>query len=337
MTGAPVPSDADGVVMVERSERIGDEVRLWGPFAAEVRPGLAPRGQDSLRGEPVLHAGTRLLPAQIAILASVGAAEPAVWRRPGVLLVTTGDEIVEPQEKPRPEQIRNSNGALLRAMLEGSGWVRGVRARRAGDRLASLRRTLVPAGEDGPEVFVFTGGVSMGEFDLVPDLLREAGFTIHFHRIALRPGKPILFGTRGRGRTRQAVFGLPGNPVSVCVTAWEFLLPFLRASAGAGEPRPLSIQALAGRAIHRKPGLTHFVAARTSLALGPGATVAPVPYHGSGDFIALGYADCLVRLEPNDPSVGAGEPVAVHPLFREREMIVPMPEDSRRAGEVHAS
>lgn len=329
MTGAPVPPEADGVVMVERSEPLGEQIRLTGPFETEGgRPGLAPRGQDARRGEPVLRAQTRITPAQIAILASIGVTEPTVWRRPSVLIVTTGDEIVEPDQKPRPEQIRNSNGPLLRSMLHGSGWVRDVRARRATDRFASLRRA-VDVGEGGPEILVFTGGVSMGQFDLVPELLCEAGFTIHFHRIALRPGKPVLFGTRIRKGKRQVVFGLPGNPVSVCVTAWELLLPLLRKSAGAVEPHALEIRLPLARDVHRKPGLTHFIPARMSER-----SVAPIPYHGSGDFVALGYADCLIRLESEDPNVEGGTPVVVHPLFRERDMIAPLPSESRRAGEV---
>lgn len=329
MTGAPVPPEADGVVMVERSEPCGDEVRLTGPFETRNgRPGLAPRGQDARRGEPLLLAGTRLTPAQIAILASTGITEPPVWKRPSVTIVTTGDEIVEPDQRPRPEQIRNSNGALLQAMLSMSGWVGTVRARRARDRMASLRRTL-DAGPDSPDVLVFTGGVSMGQFDLVPDLLEEAGFSIHFHRIALRPGKPLLFATRRKAGKRQIAFGLPGNPVSVCVTAWEFLLPLLRKSAGAPHPQPLEIRLPVGRDIHRKPGLTHFIPARMSET-----SVAPVQYHGSGDFIALGYADALIRIESEHSDVEAGTPVVVHPLFREREMSAAMPSESKRAGEV---
>lgn len=342
MTGAPVPPEADGVVMVERSEPCGSEqVRLTGPFEAKAgRPGLAPRGQDARRGEPLLLAGTRLTPAQIAILASIGVTEPPVWKRPSVTIVTTGDEVVEPDQKPRPEQIRNSNGALLQAMLSMSGWVGSVRARRARDRMASLRRTL-DAGRDFPDVLVFTGGVSMGQFDLVPDLLQEAGFSIHFHRIALRPGKPLLFATRRKAGKWQVAFGLPGNPVSVCVTAWEFLLPLLRKSSGTIDPRPFEMRLPVARDLHRKPGLTHFIPARISETigtphdgLGDRLSVAPVSYHGSGDFIALGYADALIRIEAENSDVEAGTPVVVHPLFREREMSAAIPSESKRAREV---
>ncbi|MCA9726958.1 MAG: molybdopterin molybdotransferase MoeA [Candidatus Eisenbacteria bacterium] len=346
MTGAPVPTDADGVVMVEQSTREGDQVILRGPFDTTVRPGLAPRGQDARRGDAIVMAGTRIGPAQVAVLASAGMIEPTVWKRPSVLLVTTGDEIVEPHEKPRATQIRNSNGPFLQAMLAGSGWVSRVAVRRAQDRLSSLRRSLSTVGESTPDVLVFTGGVSMGEFDLVPDVLREVGFDLHFHRIAIRPGKPLLFGTRAIGRRRQAVFGLPGNPVSVAVTAWEFLLPYLRSQSGARDAGPLSVVARVDRAIARKPGFTHFIPGRIDAALSgretgsrresqedrePGVTV--VSYHGSGDFVALGGADCLIRLESEDPRVEAGDRVTVHPLFRERSWIEPWPEVSRRTRE----
>jgi molybdopterin molybdotransferase len=151
----------------------------------------------------------------------------------------------------------------------------------------------------------------MGERDYVPDALRAAGFRVQIHRIAIRPGKPFLFATRGRGAAAQVAFGLPGNPFSVLVTAWEFLLPFLRSSGGGRDPGPRVEFCRAAEAIERAPGLTHFVPVRIDRS-GSEMFAHTVRYHGSGDYVAMSRADGVAVLSAERPTVVAGDPVPVH-------------------------
>lgn len=322
-TGSPVPPGADLVVPVEKTS-VPEEgrVRIDPTYLASVRaaietglaggdkPAIAARGTDAKKGDSVLRAGTRLRPQDIAVLAGVGAARVPVRPQPAVEIFATGDEVVEPHERPRWDQIRNSNGPLLRSLLTASGWVRTAAMRRVPDHPGKLARRIEGAKAN---VLVFTGGVSMGERDFVPAALRDAGFRVHIHRIAIRPGKPFLFATRGRGPSARAVFGLPGNPFSVLVTAWEFLLPFLRASAGATFPGPVTEVCIAGRTLDRPAGLTHFVPIEATAATETGfREVAPVGYHGSGDYIAMGRTRGVVVLPSDATHVDAGDRVLVH-------------------------
>ncbi len=313
MTGAPVPGNADGMIMVERSTRLGpDRVRLSGPFDAERRPAIAPRGQDARKGDVVVGAGTQLRPSDLSVLAGVGATPVPVFARPHVELLATGDEIVDAGERPGPAQIRNSNGPFLRALLGSSGWTESVRERRVPDVRSRLRRRVEASTAD---ILVFTGGVSMGEKDYVPEVLEECGFRAHFHRLALKPGKPLLFASKGRGTKARFVFGLPGNPVSVAVTAWEFLLPFLRRMSGAEEPGPAAESAVFPHGVRRRPGLTHFVPVARVQTGSTGnfpAEAAEVEMHGSGDYPALADADGWLVLPANEPEVQPGGVGVVH-------------------------
>lgn len=325
-TGAPTPAGTERVVAVERTELVAaDRVRL--PSGVAVGPiGIAPRGEDAGKGDVVLRAGARLAPMDVAVLAGVGVTAVTVTSRPDVLILTTGDEIVPPGERPRWHEVRDSNGPLLRALLGASGWVTGTASARVADRPGVLRQRLERARQS---VIVLTGGVSMGERDFVPDALRAAGFRVHFHRAALRPGKPVLFATRGRGSARQAAFGLPGNPVSVLVTAWELLLPFLRAAGGASDPGPHAVAARVTRAFERPPGFTHFVpVALVGRGAADEALVSPVGLHGSGDYVALGRAHGFALLPPASPRVDVGDSVIVH-FFHDEPMLRGAREEER--------
>ncbi|MEZ4649527.1 MAG: molybdopterin molybdotransferase MoeA [Candidatus Eisenbacteria bacterium] len=329
-TGSPVPAGADVVVPVERTTSPEEgTVRIDPEYFASLRaaiekgraggdrPGIAARATDSKKGDQVLRAGVRLRPQDVAVLAGVGAVRVPVRPRPDVEILATGDEVVEPHERPRWDQIRNSNGPLLRSLLGASGSVRSVGMRRVPDHPGKLVRRIEGAKAN---VLVFTGGVSMGERDFVPAALREAGFRIHIHRIAIRPGKPFLFATRGRGAATRVAFGLPGNPFSVLVTAWEFLLPFLRASAGASLPGPSWEVCIAGRGLERPAGLTHFVPIEvTGAGDGGFREVAPVGYHGSGDYVAMGRTQGVVVLPADATRVESGDRVLVHFFGREVE------------------
>lgn len=338
MTGAPVPRGADGVVMIERSELLdGGDVIVRGAFeTVDGRPGLAPRGEDARRGELLLPRGRRLEPSDLAVLASVGCVDVPVVAMPRVALINTGPEVVRPSVRPGPTQIRNSNGPLLRALLEGGGLASIVSEQTTPDTQGAIVRAITRAEKQDADVILLTGGVSMGDFDLVPAAVTEAGYRTCFHRVALRPGKPLLFATAGdrrrgaeggrggkRGRTAEpaavsrALFGLPGNPVSVLATAWEFVLPYLRAAAGRSETGPFALTAAAPARIARKPGLTHFVLASLSTAPDGALQVREVTWNGSGDFVAASRANAIVPLDADSPVVEAGARCVVHPLYRE--------------------
>ena len=217
-TGAPVPSGADTVVMVERTERVGEQVRI----AAALRSGenIRPVGSDLQRGDHVLAAGMVLSPAAIGLLASLGKTTARVTRQPRVSVLATGDELVEPGQPVGPGQIRDSNRFALVAALAPLG-VEIVFAGIAPDTDAAQRAFLTARLADS-DVLITSGGVSMGRKDLIKGLLTELA-TVHFRQVRMRPGKPFTFATAGD----VLLFGLPGNPVSGLVGFELFVRPAL--------------------------------------------------------------------------------------------------------------
>ncbi|HWG47666.1 MAG TPA: gephyrin-like molybdotransferase Glp, partial [Gemmataceae bacterium] len=216
MTGAPVPANADAVVMIERTR-----MREDGSVEIDDRPphpgqNILPRAAEMRRGDTVLPSGTVLRPQEFGVLATVGRTTLSVFPQPRVAILSTGDELVEPAQSPEAGQIRNSNGTMLVAQVCKAGAVpRYLGIGR--DDPASLRPMIC----DGlkAQVLLLSGGVSAGKLDLVPGLLREAGTVPHFHKVEMKPGKPVFFGTAPRigGGEPTLVFGLPGNPVAVLV------------------------------------------------------------------------------------------------------------------------
>lgn len=225
MTGAPMPAGADTVVPVEDTEPGLDDVRILvgAPRGASVRPA----GDDVVAGVEVLHVGERLTPARLGICASLGYHNPLVRRRPRVAILSTGDEIVPPETtKLEPGKIRDANRFTLRGALEQVGAV-VVDLGIVGDDADELRDRLAEAAASA-DVVVTSGGVSMGEYDLVKHLLAELG-SVDFWRVAMKPAKPFAFGRLGD----TPFFGLPGNPVSVAVAFEQFLRPALLYMMGA--------------------------------------------------------------------------------------------------------
>jgi molybdenum cofactor synthesis domain-containing protein len=224
MTGAPLPPGANAVVPVEATEPAEDHVII---HRTDLTPGenIRPIGSDLRRGEPILHAGTLLGPAELGLVASTGFVPVPVRRRPRVTVLSTGDELVEPGQPVAPGQIRDSNRFSLVAALEALG-ADVVWSGHAPDDRDGLRRLLTEriAGSD---VVVTSGGVSMGDLDLVKALLGELA-TVHFRRVFMKPGKPLNFATSGA----TLIFGLPGNPVSALVSFELFIRPALAAMAG---------------------------------------------------------------------------------------------------------
>lgn len=243
MTGARIPDGLDAVVPVEQVEVLAhtsDDRPLRIRVLAEVPQGQHVRrhGEDVARGQRVLAAGTRLQAPQMMLLAALGVAEVAARRPPRVALLNTGRELVDDPAQPLASgEIRNSNGPYLAARIDDAGAscvLRETVGDDAGVFLAALERALTA----GAEVVLSTGAVSMGRYDFVPDALRSLGATLHFHKVRIRPGKPLLFATLPGG---QLFFGLPGNPVSSAVGLRFFVEPALRAMTGLAPERPLRV------------------------------------------------------------------------------------------------
>lgn len=232
-TGAPLPRGADAVVRVENTELVGDHVIMHQESVADGE-NVRPIGADLCRGDQLISAGAVIGPSEIGLLASLGRANVRVARRPRVSVLSTGDELVDPGEQVGPGQIRDSNRfSLVAAARRAGGDV--VWSGRAPDDEASLRHLLHERIGDS-DVLITSGGVSMGERDLVKALLDEVG-TVHFRRLFMKPGKPFNFATAGD----TLIFGLPGNPVSALVGFEVFVQAALWAMAGRREARPVPV------------------------------------------------------------------------------------------------
>jgi molybdopterin molybdotransferase len=319
MTGAPIPPECDAVVMHERTQAGEDRVLILEP---EVKAGqnLMPRGQEMRAGDVVVAAGSILGPARLGVLASVGRVEVRVVPRPRVAIVPTGDELVDPGQVPGPGQIRNSNAVLLHALAIQEG----------------ARATVLPIAPDLPgplatilerglesDVLVITGGVSAGQRDLVPAALDALGVKCVFHKVRLKPGKPLWFGIglpRG-DRPPALVFGLPGNPVSGLVTFLLFVKAALAVLAGKPEPRDGWIRArLTSVFSHRGDRTTFFPARlvdREADAAGL-ASIEPLPWHGSADLRAASSADGFAIFAAGAREYVPGEVVDFLPMSSSR-------------------
>jgi len=304
MTGAPVPEGADCVLIVEEMAEVGGGmVRFTG---SEVKRNICPAGEDVRRGDTVLRAGTLLRAQHLPILASAGCANPSVHARPKVAILATGDELAPPDATPGPGQIRNSNSVQLTALARGAG----ADATDLGivrDNEAAMRHAWERALAER-DVVLSTGGVSMGDYDLVPEILAGAGFTIHFDRVAIQPGKPILFGTRGR----QACFGLSGNPVSSFLQFTLFVKPFLRHLQGT-QPQSETLTLTLGEDFTRRnTGRMAWVPIR----IDDNGRVLAVDFHGSAHINALAGAGGLIAFPQGIATLHAGDTVPVLLLDR---------------------
>ena len=304
MTGAPMPPGSDAVVPVEEAAEIDQKtVRL----DVAPRPGAHVRvhGEVFQKGALLLAAGRRLTPADLVLAAAAGRATLQVARPIRAAVLVTGDEIVAPGATPGPAQIRNTNGPLLVSALRRAGAEvadLGV----ARDTEESLVRTLRGALERGDDLLLTTGGVSAGDYDYVATALETAGASIRFHRVAIRPAKPVLFATKGA----ILVFGLPGNPVSAAVAFDFFVRPALRSAGGILPPLPPPLPArLAGPVRNKGPRLAFHPA---SLSLRDGEEIVePLATKGSHDVLAHARANAFLELPPGS-SFDEGDLVAVH-------------------------
>jgi molybdopterin molybdotransferase len=303
--------------MVEDTEPLGSErVRL---LKGPLRPGqnIMRRAASLARGQTVLAAGKRLRAAEIGLLAEVGRPEVLVAGWPGVAIIATGDELVELSETPGPGQIRNSNGPLLTALALQAG-AEATPLGIARDEPAALREKITAALQH--DVVLLSGGVSAGMLDLVPGVLAALGVRPVLHKVNLKPGKPLWFGTRDReaGQPPALVFGLPGNPVSTLVCFELFVRPALERLSGLpGTGRPRFRARLAREHRHRGERPTYWPARWTGGRGGEGAQVEPLAWQGSGDLRTLTEANCLAVFQGPDRVLAEGEVVEVLALDRD--------------------
>ncbi len=301
MTGAPVPADADAVVMIEYTSRDKEFIHFQQP--ATKGQNIVPAGSETSKGQSLLQSGTRLGYAELGLAAQIGATQLRCAKKPRVAILSTGDEVVPIDASPGPFQIRNSNSVSLAAQVRDAGG-EPVILGKASDRIESLGDKIQQGLQE--DLLVLSGGVSMGKYDLVEDVLKSLGATFYFDAVAIRPGKPAVFAMCNE----KPVFGLPGNPISTMVTFELFVLPAIDLLSGA-PARPLPfLKATLTEAMKEKPGMTHFLPAKVQFDSGE-AHVKPLPWKGSGDTVAMAKANCFLVVGADIQSLAAGEDVNV--------------------------
>jgi molybdopterin molybdotransferase len=305
-TGAPVPAGADAVVLQEDAVREGERVRM--PEVRNAR-NIRPAGQDFNAGDVLLNRGDLLDAWRLSLAASAGRASLRVAASPRVVILSTGEELVEPGETPGPFQIFNSGTTALAARVRGWGG-KATPLRPVGDDLAATAAAVRDAGGD---LVVTIGGASVGDHDLVRPAMEQLGLDLKVLSVAVRPGKPTWFGTLSDGRR---VLGLPGNPASALVCAELFLGPLLKAMQGASSEVRI-IKARAAEAIEANGAREHWMRARLSWADDGAVLATPFRDQDSALVTVFASADALLRRPVDAPAAAPGDPVDVLPLPRE--------------------
>ena len=309
MTGAPVPSGADAVVMLEHVEADAGHIRLLPSRTIKPGENIVAKGAQARAGEELLSAGSLVSPGTVALAAACGYAALKVFTRPRVAILATGDELVPVEAAPKPGQIRNSNAPMLAAMVAAAGgeaWILPA----AGDRAEALDAALAEAV--AADMLIVSGGVSAGKFDLVEPALARIGACFHFTGVRMQPGKPTVFGELPRPGDDPPLpfFGLPGNPVSTAVTFQLFAAPVLAALAGCRERLPRFVLARLAPPVdrHGKAGLTRFLPAFCDFGSSAGKPpkVRFVPWQGSGDLVALARSNCFAVVPEDSEGLKAG-------------------------------
>ncbi len=314
MTGAPLPSGANAVLMVEHTgPSAPTSTGGTGATSISIQPGrgllpgenVVPSGAEARRGATLIPTGTRLTAAHIGAAVSAGATSATVYVRPRVAILATGDELVEPGESLLNHQIRNSNSYSLAAQVERAGGV-AVRLPIVRDSLYALQEAIEQALQ--ADLLLLSGGVSMGKFDFVEQVLLSLHAELLFTGVRMQPGKPLVFGRFPH--TGKYFYGLPGNPVSTMVTFTLFAAPLLRSLGGEHHARPLFAQARLAEGFTQKCGTTRFLPALLE-ADWQGATVRLIAWQGSGDVAATARANCFAVIPPDLEHVEAGASVAI--------------------------
>ena len=305
MTGAVMPAGLDTVVPLELTRIEGEWVHLP---ADALRAGDNRRllGEDLLAGQPALLAGTRLGPAALGLIASLGLAEVTVRRRVRVAFFSTGDEILSLGEAPREGAVYDSNRYTLFGLLKRLG-VELIDLGAVPDQADSLEAAFRQAASMADAV-ITSGGVSVGEADHTKAVMRQLG-DMAFWRIAMRPGRPMAVGRLQQAGRSALLFGLPGNPVAVMVTFLAFVRPALLRLMGARQTQPLRVTAHSEQAMRKKPGRTEFQRGIASRAADGRLQVRSTGSQGSGVLRSMAEANCLIRLDHDQGNVAVGDPV----------------------------
>ncbi|HTV54309.1 MAG TPA: molybdopterin molybdotransferase MoeA, partial [Terriglobia bacterium] len=296
-----LPEGADAVVMIEKTEIQGSSIRILNPV--QSFDNVVRKGTEAPKGKVVLHTGRKLGSEEIGLLASVGLASVKVFRQPRIAILTTGDELVPVDGRPKWFQIRNSNAfSLASQVTEAGGIPRMVGI--APDRLGTLKQMIQQGLDD--DLLVMSGGVSAGKYDLVEQALTELGAEFYFRSVALRPGKPLVFGQA----KHKFFFGLPGNPVSSYVTFEIFARRAIGVLAGAGFEELVFLGARSVKPVTANKHLTTFRPARVEMTAS-GPSVALVGWQGSGDLVGVSAANCFLVLHAGERDADAGDWVPV--------------------------
>ncbi|MHC4130451.1 MAG: molybdopterin molybdotransferase MoeA [Planctomycetota bacterium] len=302
MTGAVVPEGADCVIMVEHTELISDnQIRFTGESTAD---NICSRAEDVKKGEVVLAKGIKIKSQQIAVLAAVGCTKPLVSCQPKIGIIATGDELVEPDIKPSFSQIRNSNASQLSAQISNIG-ISPIYYGIALDEEKAINSMLKKAISE-TNVILLSGGVSMGDFDFVPKVLCQNNIKLAFEKIAIKPGKPTVFGFS----EETFFFGMPGNPVSTLVIFEIMVKPFLYKMMGH-EFKPLIIQKRLSQAIYRKK--TKRISC-IPVTFAENGKIKPIEYHGSGHIKAMCDADGIIEIPVGVSEIKEGTIVDVRQI-----------------------
>jgi molybdopterin molybdotransferase len=304
-TGARMPAGADTVVMVEHAEALGDSIRI--DASTKTGDNVRFAGEDVREGDVVAAAGTRLNPALLGVVASLGVDWIEVYRRPRVAVLSTGDEVQPPGTILRPGGVYDSNRYTLNAMLATLG-AEVIDIGGVPDDPQRLSAALAEAASRG-EVVISSGGVSVGEADFIKPILAELG-EVDFWKLAIKPGRPLTFGS-----LREAVFfGLPGNPVAVMVTFLAFVRPALQRLMGIKPTPPGMIRAVCGDRLRKRPGRREFQRGIVRADAEGGLHVGLTGRQGSGILTSMSQANCLIVLPEDRGTVEPGDEVLIELL-----------------------
>jgi len=297
-TGAPVPDGADSVQKVEVTRASDHTVEVL--EATTVGQFITPHASEIASGEVVARAGRQIEAAEMAVLASFGYSQVKVSRRPRVAVISTGSELIDVSKKPSGAQIRNSNTYTLAAYAEKAGAIVDNLGT-VEDTPEATREALLRAA-DNRDIVITSGGVSMGDYDLVKAALKEIGAEIFFDRVSIRPGKPIVFAKRGA----TYFFGLPGNPVSTSVTFNVFVRPVIRKLQGADSPLLPVVSARLSRSLKDSSSRRSYLPARFFIEAGR-AMIEPLKWGGSSDLVAFMRANALIIVREEVHEISEGE------------------------------
>jgi molybdopterin molybdotransferase len=300
MTGAPLPPGANAVVMVENTERVSPaSVRIL--RTVRENEGLLRRGAEAREGDMILRSGRRIGLADLGLLAGAGKSRVMVSTKPRVAVIATGDELVEVHENPKPDQIRNSNSYTICAQVKDAG-AEPIALGIARDNLDDLREKIRRGLEY--DILLVSGGVSMGKYDLVENVFAEFGVEVLFDKIAMKPGKPTVFGHRGQ----TYVFGLPGNPISTIVAFHMFVRPLILFLLKAEKTEPVILEAKLEGSAKCDPERAALLPALVRFDRGQ-YWIKTAPWKGSSDLVGLSRANALVMIPRRSGTLEPGETV----------------------------